>query len=155
MEAALALHRLALALWIGGVALFTFVVTPLLFRSRGRDQAGAIVGVIFPAYFRYGAVLGIAALAARGLAPAAFEGPFVAVGTGILLAMTLASAVQARLLTPAMERVKQAIPSFQDTPADDPDRRRFARLHGLSMALNLAVLLAGAALVAGSRYLGG
>ena len=38
-QAAAALYRLALALWVGGISLFTFVVTPVIFKSRGRDAA--------------------------------------------------------------------------------------------------------------------
>ena len=48
-----ALYRLALSLWVGGIALFTFVVTPVIFRTQGRDAAGKIVGAIFPVYFRF------------------------------------------------------------------------------------------------------
>ena len=60
-----AIYRLALSLWVGGIALFTFVVTPILFRTQGREAAGKIVGTIFPVYFRYGMVLIGMALLAR------------------------------------------------------------------------------------------
>lgn len=33
------LYRLALAFWVGGVALFTFVLTPILFKTQPRDLA--------------------------------------------------------------------------------------------------------------------
>src|SRR3972149_3851447 len=57
MIVASAVYRLALSLWVGGIALFTFVVTPVIFRTHGRDAAGRIVGSIFPVYFRYGLVV--------------------------------------------------------------------------------------------------
>ena len=41
-------YTLTLALWTGGMVLFTFIVTPAIFRSFGRDQAGEIVGYLFP-----------------------------------------------------------------------------------------------------------
>ncbi|NTW65040.1 MAG: DUF4149 domain-containing protein, partial [Nitrospirae bacterium] len=47
------LETLTRALWTGGMALFTFIVTPAIFRSYGRDQAGEIVGRLFPGYFLY------------------------------------------------------------------------------------------------------
>ncbi|HQT98076.1 MAG TPA: DUF4149 domain-containing protein [Thermodesulfobacteriota bacterium] len=53
MIVASAVYRLALSLWVGGIALFTFIVTPAIFRAHGRDAAGRIVGSIFPVYFRY------------------------------------------------------------------------------------------------------
>lgn len=44
-------YTLTLALWTGGMALFTFIVTPTIFRSFDRGQAGEIVGRLFPGYF--------------------------------------------------------------------------------------------------------
>jgi uncharacterized membrane protein len=53
----LSLYNLILSLWVGGIAIFTFIVTPAIFRSFGRDEAGAIVGKLFPGYFTYVLVL--------------------------------------------------------------------------------------------------
>lgn len=33
-----AVYRLGLSLWVGGMALFTFVVTPVIFRTQGRER---------------------------------------------------------------------------------------------------------------------
>ena len=46
-----------------------------------------------------------------------------------------------------MERVKLSVASFETAPPDDPARKEFSRLHGISMGVNLLVLLEGAALV--------
>lgn len=46
-----------------------------------------------------------------------------------------------------MERAKQSVASFETAPADDPARKEFSRLHGISMVANLVVLLEGAALI--------
>ena len=42
------LYDLVLALWTGGIFLFTFIITPVIFKSYGRDMAGEIVGKLFP-----------------------------------------------------------------------------------------------------------
>ena len=47
------IYRIAIAFWVGGVTIFTFVLTPIIFKSYDRDTAGKIVGVLFPAYFRW------------------------------------------------------------------------------------------------------
>ena len=44
-------YNIVLALWVGGMALFTFIVTPVIFKSYPRDQAGEIVGRLFPGLF--------------------------------------------------------------------------------------------------------
>ncbi|MGE5174225.1 MAG: DUF4149 domain-containing protein, partial [Betaproteobacteria bacterium] len=55
-------YNLALALWVGGIAVFTFIITPVIFRSFGRDLAGEIVGKLFPGYFLYNLILAALAL---------------------------------------------------------------------------------------------
>jgi len=40
-----------------------------------------------------------------------------------------------------------SVASFEAAPPGDPSRREFSRLHGISMAVNLAILLEGVALI--------
>ena len=53
MQIAVIIYRLAVACWFGGAALFTAVLTPVIFRAYSRDTAGGIVGALFPSYFRW------------------------------------------------------------------------------------------------------
>lgn len=46
-----------------------------------------------------------------------------------------------------MGQVKRSVTSFETAPPEDPARKEFSRLHGISMVVNLVVLLEGAALV--------
>lgn len=146
---AAAIYRLALALWVGGMAVFTFVMTPVIFKSYGRDAAGAIVGTMMPVYFRYSVILVTVALAARLLAGQAGPGARRLLGSALLAAALLISAAHAFVLLPRIEAVKKTVVSFESTPKDDPARREFSRLHGLSMVLNLLLLADGIVLVAG------
>ena len=54
----LALYNLILALWVGGIFIYTFLVTPLIFNSFERDTASAIVDKLFPFYFPYVPMVG-------------------------------------------------------------------------------------------------
>jgi hypothetical protein len=146
-----AIYRLALSLWVGGIALFTFVVTPVIFLTRGRDAAGKIVGTIFPLYFRYGMVLAGTALLARIFAGEAFHGARQWVGTVLIVSALLLTGYQAYGLTPRMERVKQSVHSFETTPPGDRARKEVSRLHGISRVVNLVVLLEGPVLIAASE----
>jgi len=47
-------YRLAIAFWVGGAALFTSILTPIIFRSYDRDMAGNIVGILLPGYLLVG-----------------------------------------------------------------------------------------------------
>jgi hypothetical protein len=137
------LYRLAVAFWVGGATLFTFVLTPVIFKSYNRDMAGGIVGVLFPGYFKWGLACGVIALGALLFAAARHR-----TASAIIIAIMLAiTAMQAFVIEPRAAALKKEIPSFETTPPDDPLRARFRKLHGASAAGNLAVIGGGIALV--------
>ena len=143
MQIPAAIFRLAMAFWIGGAALFTFVLTPTLFKTQPRDLAATIVGVLFPGYFRWGLAMGTVALICllilrgRNFLP-----------TLILLVLMLGlTSYQAFAIEPRAAHLKQQIVSFETTGKGDPLRREFSRLHSISMACNLAVLLSGIGII--------
>lgn len=65
----------------------------------------------------------------------------------LALSLFLLSGYQVYGVAPRMERVKQSVASFETAPPGDPSRREFSRLHGISMVVNLAILLEGVALI--------
>lgn len=143
MKIATVIYHLAITCWLGGAALFTFVLTPILFKAYSRDIAGGIVGVLFPGYFRWGLACGAAALICL-----LFTKGRRAIVPGAMLTVMLAiTAAQAFIIEPKAAELKQEIPSFETTPPDHPLRVQFRKLHGISAVANLAVIGAGAILV--------
>jgi len=143
MTIAATLYHLALACWLGGVALFTLVLTPILFKTQPRDVAGKIVGVLFPGYFRWGLGCGGIALVCALVRDGGWSVPAPA----ILLGMLACTAVQAFVIEPKGAALKKQIGSFEKTTKDHPLRKAFSRLHGISAVLNLLVLVGGVMLV--------
>jgi len=143
MQIATIVYRLAIACWLGGVALFTTTLTPTLFKAYSRDMAGGIVGILFPGYFRWGLACGAISLATLALA----RGRHTVASAVIIVVMLVITAGQAFIIEPRAAELKKAIPSFEATPADNPARVRFRKLHGVSAIANLAVLGGGIALV--------
>ncbi len=143
MKIAIALYRIAVACWFGGAALFTAVLTPAIFRSYAQDTAGAIVGTLFPGYFRWGLACGVLAL----LCLAFSRGRHAVASAVIIAAMLTITAVQAFVIEPRAVELKKAIGSFEATPADHPLRIRFRKLHAISATGNLAVIGGGVALI--------
>lgn len=143
MQVVAVIYRLAVSLWLGGAALFTFVLTPILFRSESRDVAARIVGLFFPGYFRWGVACGVIAItcrlvmAGKGTIPAAV----------IIALMLTLSSIQAFYIEPKAAEIKKQIASFETTPKDDPRRREFSKLHGISAVCNLSVIAGGVVLV--------
>ncbi len=137
------IYRLAVAFWAGGVAIFTVVLTPIIFRVNDRDTAGRIVGTLFPGYFRWGLTCGAVALVTlfflrgRNFTPSLL----------ILLVMLSLTSFQAFFIEPRAAALKKEIPSFVTTPKEDPLRREFSRLHAVSALCNLTVFGGGVVLV--------
>jgi uncharacterized membrane protein len=141
------IYHLALALWVGGGVLYTFVLTPAIFAAYPRNTAGEIVGTMMPHYFRSQlAAMAVAALvlvALRRIWPARRRALCLALIIGALAVQTY---VQVHLY-PQILAVKSRVASFESDP-DSPERRRFRSLHGVSMLLNLLVMADGALLLA-------
>jgi len=136
-------YRLLIAFWVGGAALFTFVLTPTLFKSYDRDLAGNIVGVLFPGYFKVGLICGVLAL---GCLLFTREKRWLA-SSLIIVAMLVITSLQAFVIEPKAAALKKEIPSFVTTPSDHPLRQQFKKLHGISAAGNLGVIGGGIALI--------
>lgn len=138
------LYRFAIACWVGGASLFTFVLTPTIFKSYNRDMAGEIVGVLFPGYFKWGLACGVIALATIFLSSTVRHKTIAAVIIAVMLAIT---SVQAFVIEPKAAALKREIPSFETTSQDDPLRAQFKKLHGVSAVSNLAVIGGGIVLI--------
>jgi hypothetical protein len=142
------LYLLLLGIWTGGIFMFTFIVTPVIFKSFDRDMAGSIVGRLFPGYFFF--ILVAVALAAALL----FFAWSARTGTAFrisfaLLVIALSLALYTNFsLHPRMQNVKQEITSFESISADHPSRQRFRKLHIQSAVINLMLLVDGVALLA-------
>jgi hypothetical protein len=137
---------LALSVWLGSVMFLSFVVAPGAFRvlAPNRDHAGAVVGFALTRMHLGGIALGIVLLLVRLIRTrtlASFVNP-VALCVLLMIALTAISqyTVSARM---AVLRVQMG--SIQATAGDSPLLAEFGRLHGISVALESVVLLAGIA----------
>jgi hypothetical protein len=121
----------------------SFVVAPGAFHVLpSRDQAGAIVGFSLTRMHLGGILCGAIFLLARLLRTRTFasyaSGPAICVAAMMALTLLSQLTVSARM---AILRVQMG--SIQATDAGSPLLAEFTRLHGISVALESAVLLAG------------
>jgi hypothetical protein len=147
MKTGSVVYSFLLALWAGGMVIFTFLVTPVIFQSYGRDTAGEIVGKLFPYYFPYNLVLSVLALIIFLL----FIGLRGKIQNKITIIL-LAAAVFINIfitfkLYPDITSVKQQITTFETQTDASPARDQFRKMHGVSALLNILLLLDGAALL--------
>jgi hypothetical protein len=143
MQYADMLYRLAVSLWAGGNAIFTLMLTPILFKTESRDIAARIVGNLFPGYFRWGLACGAIALLCR----LSSRGVALKLPVILLVFMLAVTSFQALYVEPRAAELKRQIGSFETTPKDHPLRKEFSRLHAVSAVCNLTVLAGGVVLV--------
>lgn len=148
------LQLLALGVWLGGMAVFSFIVAPAVFAVLpSRHLAGDLVTVALARMFMVsvlcGAVFAGALVAEQMQSGGAWRGLAV---PAALLGLALAFGTYNQYgLTPPMAglraEMKAAFGSVDETPVDHPLRVRFNRYHGISMALMSGELLLVAALL--------
>ncbi len=120
---------LATALVFGGMAFFSFVLAPLVFRVLDKDTASTFLRAAFPLYY---------AAMAGGAAVAALFSAFGDAMTATAMACVAAVFVALRqILVPAIGRHRQG-----RAAGDAVATAAFKRLHGLSVLVNMIQLVA-------------
>jgi hypothetical protein len=156
MRAVRYLYVLALALWLGGMALAGFLVAPTIFSvlgswdaSAGRVLAGDVFGEILRRLYLAGSVAGVVMLVALTLQRVVGPRPKAygvrAALVGIMIGLT---AYAAAIIQPRIETLQTEVggPMIR-LPAEDTRRAEFDRLHSLSTTLMSLTMLGGLALL--------
>jgi hypothetical protein len=137
------LQMLALGGWIGAIVYFAAVVTVGAFAVLpNQDLAGAIVGYTIRGLHDLGivaAVIYLLAAVCLGRSVAALARA-AAIGVELMLVLTL---ISQRIVIPHMDALRAQMGSVQATAVANPLRVQFDRLHGISVDLEVAILLIG------------
>lgn len=143
------LHLASLGLWLGAT-LFLFVFAPGVFAALPRQQAGEAMNAIFPRYDALCQVLAALTFGTLFLLPERSVTRFVLLGAmlALLLAATQLVAPAIVSLRGQMASVHAAEAGGGTVPAELVEAKaRWGKLHGASMALNLAMFLTGLVLL--------
>jgi archaellum biogenesis protein FlaJ (TadC family) len=133
----------AVVVWLGAAVFFSGVVLPVLFLRMAPAEAAGVAALVFPWYYRLGAVAGALALVAgAGLARASTTRAWRA-ATVIVALMLAAQCWGGFVVHPQMQRIR----------GQDSAVTRFQELHRLSVRLNGVVLVGGFALILAGGWL--
>jgi hypothetical protein len=124
------IFSMAVAVWLGTVVSFSYVMLPTIHAVLDREARG-LLHHLFPRYYVIGIVCGLIALAAVSLAPPSVRLPMgerVRLAFPIVVSL-LCTLVAQRFLLPRMAGPRRA-----------EDEAEFARLHRFSAMLNSTVL---------------
>lgn len=149
------LYTLVLSLWTGGISIFTFLITPVIFKSFERDMAGKIVDALFPGYFLYVLALSVLALIILVAGKHNITASWFKLSLALIIIAVIMNAYVAFKLHPDMKQVKQENRSFEGLSPDSPLRKKFGKLHAVSATLNLLILADGVTLLIISSRLRG
>ena len=141
------LYNIVLSLWIGGISVFTFLITPVIFRVFDRDMAGKIVGKLFPGYFLYLLILAFLALVLILAGRHVIASSAFTLSLAFIVIALIINVFVAFKLHPDIKQIKQEIHSFESLAPDAPLRKRFGTLHAVSAALNVLLLADGVTLL--------
>ncbi|MBI4826089.1 MAG: DUF4149 domain-containing protein [Nitrospirae bacterium] len=143
----ISIYNILLALWVGGMAIFTFLITPVIFKGFERDTASAIVDKLFPFYFPYNLIISLTALVSFLLVAKFQTGIARQLSLGLIIAAIVINAFITFKLYPDVRKVKATITSFEQTSPESLERKEFRKLHGISAVLNLLLLIDGVTLI--------
>jgi Domain of unknown function (DUF4149) len=156
MRAVRYLYVLALALWLGGMALAGLVVAPTIFsvlgdwnQSTGRVLAGDVFGEILRRLYLGGGAAGTLMLLALTLQRVVGPRPKAyGIRAGLVVVMVGLTAYAAAKIQPRIETLqREARGPMTQLANDDPRRTEFDRLHSLSTTLMSLTMLGGLALL--------
>ncbi|MDO8137124.1 MAG: DUF4149 domain-containing protein [Candidatus Brocadiales bacterium] len=136
------IHLLSLALWVGGMAFMTFVAAPSIFKVLPREQAGDVVGDIFPKYFRLEYIYFILIIFS-GVGIYLKEGYWNKPKLLLLGLMFILSFYNGMVVAPKAHAVRMEMKKVESEGERKVLWEHFVRLHSQSAVLNLIVLVAG------------
>ena len=133
---------LALSVWVGGIAFFSAVVAPGIFKNLERGQAGDLMSRLFPDYYFAGTLCGAAALVLLVFLFLFDSGSrLLRLLQLVLVGLMLAGNLYAgRILEGKIRGLGEARTMAAGRGERDAAQKAFDRLHRRSVDLNLAVL---------------
>jgi len=140
------LHLFSLVFWQGSLIFFTFFAAPAIFKTLQREQAGDVVGRIFPRYWALGYIGSIVCLCSL-LYLSYQSGVYPKKRLILLFVMTVITFYSGLSVGSKARAVKARLRLSSTGPEKDGLQRSFKKIHALSASLNLLVFVLGVFLV--------
>ena len=134
------IHLLTLIVWFGGMIFFSFIAAPSIFSILPKETAGDVVGDIFPKYFLIGYIsslllLGTLLWLGRG------QLKTVIAPLSIIAVMTCITFYSGLIVGTKARSIKQQIRQTSEETKKEDLRKAFKKVHGVSMMLNVSVII--------------
>jgi hypothetical protein len=124
----------------------TFFAAPSIFKVLPRESAGEVMGSIFPKYWIVGYVTSLLALGST-IAISRVLGFYPGERLVILILMTILSFISGLVIGRRAREIKAQMKVSENPEAKAVLRKSFGKVHGVSAAVNLTILLLGFVLI--------
>jgi uncharacterized membrane protein len=139
------LQVLALGTWVGSIFYFSAVVAPTAFGVLpSKDDAGLFVGPALSRLHTLGLIAAVVFVVAGVMLAGSLRVLAKPMMVGVILMVAL-TAISQNFVTHRMNVLRTDMKSVEKTPAEDPRRVEFDKLHSASVGLEGAVFLIGLA----------
>jgi len=128
---------------LGGMLFFPSVVAPVVFKALPEEQAGTFLRAMFPRYYSFIIVLGVAACVSYALAESGSGGSVLAPTVGITGLLVVSTLWVKQSLLPKINAARDA-----ELAGDASAGASFNTMHRLSVVINMVQLLALVAIAA-------
>lgn len=128
---------------LGGMLFFPSVVAPVVFKALPEEQAGAFLRAMFPRYYSFIILLGVAACVSYALAESGSGGSVLAPTVGITGLVVVSTLWVKQSLLPKINAARDA-----ELAGDALAGASFKTMHRLSVVINMVQLLALVAIAA-------
>ena len=122
---------------LGGMLFFPSVVAPVVFKALPEEQAGAFLRAMFPRYYSFIILLGVAACVSYALAESGRGGSVLAPTVGITGLVVVSTLWVKQSLLPKINAARDA-----ELAGDASAGASFNTMHRLSVVINMVQLLA-------------
>lgn len=122
---------------LGGMLFFPSVVAPVVFKALPEEQAGAFLRAMFPRYYSFIILLGVAACVSYALAESGRGGSVLAPTVGITGLVVVSTLWVKQSLLPKINAARDA-----ELAGDASPGASFNIMHRLSVVINMVQLLA-------------
>jgi uncharacterized membrane protein len=140
------IHLLTLVVWFGGMIFFSFIAAPSIFKILPKEDAGDVVGDIFPKYYLIGYVASLTLLVTLFKVG---QGNFRVIPPMIILAiMSGLTFYSGLVIGPKVRKMKAKMRETSDEAQKEELEISFKRTHGFSMILNVSVIGLGVVYIA-------
>jgi len=140
------LHLFSLVVWQGSIIFFSFFAAPAIFKALPREDAGDVVGRIFPRYWVMGYVCSVVSLASL-IYLCYLADIFLKKRLTLLVLMTIITFYSGFSIGKKARALKAEMRVAGPGGAKEALRKRFKKIHAISASLNMLVFVLGVFLI--------